>query len=363
MQTWKDTRLTWNESKYEGVSKAVFPVWRVFAPNLELVNHIDFVQPFSSNSVLVHSNGNVTLDTEFQLGTYCDLDYAEWPFDSHACQIDLEKTQKIAMQLRLTQQDLGGQDRRFINSQWKIRMVNISQAEVVEDLFTLKVVVERQTSGLVWTLFAPVTVIVLLTLCGFWLPVQAGEKILLNGIVGVLINMFLLHFSAKLTTMGTHTPLVVRFCCFTLYMIVWSMVLSILVLAISRTHHNYGTPWVLKRIVDGPFGQFMLLSWLYGSHAGKGDEPSTSSFDVRIGRELRADDEEEEEEGEEADNQNYYERVAEVPERKRSSAGEGIANLRNKVQQDWIALATLIDRITFVVYSLIFVVIAIVYKV
>lgn len=52
------------------------------------------------------------------------------------------------------------------------------------------------------------TVIIFLTLLNFWLPPQAGEKILLNGCVAIIICIFLLYFTQKIPAMGTHVPLI-----------------------------------------------------------------------------------------------------------------------------------------------------------
>ena len=55
-------------------------------------------------------------------------------------------------------------------------------------------------------------VIILLTLLNFWLPPQAGEKILLNGCTAIMICIFLLYFTQKFPAMGNNTPLVGEYC-------------------------------------------------------------------------------------------------------------------------------------------------------
>lgn len=51
-------------------------------------------------------------------------------------------------------------------------------------------------------------VIMVLTLLSFWLPPQAGEKVLLNACTAVIISLFMLYFTQKLPAMGSHTPLI-----------------------------------------------------------------------------------------------------------------------------------------------------------
>jgi presenilin-like A22 family membrane protease len=54
----------------------------------------------------------------------------------------------------------------------------------------------------------PTMVIVFMTLVSFWLPPQAGEKVLLNGIACVLICLLLLYFSQQLTIHAASAPFI-----------------------------------------------------------------------------------------------------------------------------------------------------------
>lgn len=337
-----------------------FSHWRVWTPQLDLLNEIDTGKHgFSDAQVVVQSNGSCSYDTDMQLAAYCGMDHANWPFDYHACQFEFE-TRVYNAALFKTKYIHGSEmDPDFISSEWEVKGIIFGPDRKKERLnaLTLNIVVARRTGGYLLTLFAPVTVFVLFTLCGFWLPVQAGEKILLNGFVGAMVNMYMLYFAGKLPTMGVNTPLVVKFCCITMFLTICSMIISILVLAISRTQHVYGTPWVIKRIVDSSFGQFMLLSFLFAKPVERSE--GGTNFDVRIGRELRADDEEEEDNAD--DEEAEYAEVSEMPSNRGSV--ESVPKMRKNIQQDWISLATLIDRIAFVLYSLVFILLAIVYQV
>jgi hypothetical protein len=54
----------------------------------------------------------------------------------------------------------------------------------------------------------PAMVIVLMTLSSFWLPPQAGEKLLLNGIACVMVCLLLLYLSKLLPIMASTSPLI-----------------------------------------------------------------------------------------------------------------------------------------------------------
>jgi hypothetical protein len=54
----------------------------------------------------------------------------------------------------------------------------------------------------------PAIVIVFMTLVSFWLPPQAGEKLLLNGVAVVVICILLVYFSKLLPGFAATPPLI-----------------------------------------------------------------------------------------------------------------------------------------------------------
>lgn len=100
----------------------------------------------------------------------------------------------------------------------------------------------------------PASVLILLTLASFWLPPQSGEKIFLNGINALIICLFLIYFATKLPTMADHVPLVVLFYSSTLLLVAFSMIISIIVINISRKKTNRPIPWFIKKLLDSKFG-------------------------------------------------------------------------------------------------------------
>jgi hypothetical protein len=54
----------------------------------------------------------------------------------------------------------------------------------------------------------PAIVIVFMTLVSFWLPPQAGEKLLLNGVAVVVICILLVYFSKLLPVFAATPPLI-----------------------------------------------------------------------------------------------------------------------------------------------------------
>lgn len=87
------------------------------------------------------------------------------------------------------------------NPRWSIK-------EAISERNVVKITIERRSSIYHTVILAPAFVVILLTLLTFWLPAKCGEKLLLNAVTAIIIVQFLLNFSQKIDTMGTHTPLV-----------------------------------------------------------------------------------------------------------------------------------------------------------
>lgn len=56
----------------------------------------------------------------------------------------------------------------------------------------------------------PAVIVVFMTLSSFWLPSQAGEKIILNAFTALIICLLLIYFAQQLPTMAAE-PLVGRY--------------------------------------------------------------------------------------------------------------------------------------------------------
>lgn len=58
---------------------------------------------------------------------------------------------------------------------------------------------------------SPALVIVILTSLAFWLPPQATEKIILNGVSAVISTLMLIYFSQTIPVQASATPLIGEF--------------------------------------------------------------------------------------------------------------------------------------------------------
>lgn len=204
----------------------------------------------------------------------------------------------------------------------------------------------------------PAIVIVIMTLVSFWLPPQAGEKLLLNGVACIVICILLMYFSQLLPILSASSPLIgtwkfhasrlvvaftvafkliifptsptVTFYSHTLYLLCFSLIISVIVINMSRNRKQCAVPRLIKaNILDGFIGKLLAGA----SHA----EPSTVENHSEELREtpfeehLHSDDHQ----------------IIQTPA-KTTSKSHGTHN-------EWIRLAVIVDRATFFVYVFVFI--------
>lgn len=297
---------------------------------------------YGQTNLILYESGDVIWVPPAKLNVFCEMDLTYWPFDTqncsfvfgswtyHAFDLDLHLDANAPHELEL----------QVENSEWLI--VNISStrhekvysccAEAYPDV-TLTVKLQRRSPTFKLVVLTPATVVVLLILASFWLPAASGEKIILNGIVILVITLFMLYFAQQLPVMAFHTPLVVKFYATSLILVAYSMIISTIVLACARSQHAFAVPWLLKKFTDGRLGKILLLEHLRVPlnilHRGE-EMRENAAF----------------EETHTADDRQIIQGTA-----------------KSVHQQDWIILATAIDRLSFLIYAFVFVIMAIVYSV
>lgn len=342
-QKWQDHKLVWNASDYDGMTNVHVAEHEIWQPDIVLYNNAGAnMDHYGQTNLILYNTGEVLWVPPAQLSVFCELDLTYWPYDIQNCSFVLGSWTYHGLALDLDRDNIAPHEveLQIENSEWKI--TNISSwrhdkiyaccAESYPDV-TYSVQIERRSATYRAVVFTPATVVVLLILVAFWLPAASGEKIFLNGIVAVIISLFMLYFAHSLPIMAYKTPLIVKFYTHSLVLVAYSIIISTIVLACARSPHAYAVPWLLKKLTDGPLGRFLLLSHLRVTPGG----PTTRAEEMR----------ETFEEGHTAEDRHIIQ--------------GSVTKTSNYL--DWIILGTAIDRLAFFIYAFMFIVMAIMYSV
>ncbi|XP_030767239.1 acetylcholine receptor subunit alpha-type acr-16-like isoform X2 [Sitophilus oryzae] len=351
--SWDDEKLRWDPSKYGDINILNLADHELWQPDIFLYNSATGTSVSHYNShCIVYSNGNVLWVPPAQFAVLCNLNLKYWPFDWQHCTLKFGSWTYSGDQidLEIFNNSSGGGvelDMLIENSEWKIRSASIVKnvtyyaccKEPYPDV-SVDIILDRISPSYKAVIVTPVVVIVFLILLTFWLPPNAGEKIILNGCTAIVVCLFMLYFTQKMPAMGTHTPLIVLFYSSCLYIVAFSTISSVIVITISRSKHANALPWVIKQRLMGNFGKYLgLTTYIRQSSISvhrvtaeeMRDHQVTDFDDVHVGEEHGI---------------------------VRSLHSEKMPH-----QEDWILLAAAIDKISFVAYSLLFAILAIVYSV
>ncbi|XP_055919837.1 neuronal acetylcholine receptor subunit beta-3 [Eupeodes corollae] len=337
---WQDDKFKWKASEYSNITAmhvAADDVWR---PDIALFNSAtDRDDHLGGSQLIVEENGSFLWVPPAIFTAFCSLNFELWPFDTQNCHLKIGSWSMANIQL-----DVYGEKKypstqvnlMVENNEWEIRKVSTT-FETNDQFYNyvrFDFLLVRRAAMYKALIFTPASCIILMVLSSFWLPPQMGEKLLLNGIVTVLIAAFLMYFSQLLPVLAQSTPLVVLFYSSSLLLVSISTIISVIVLYLSSAKHRRRVPSFLRNLLNGPLSYFLFLSHL---------SPDIIDPQSSAQKELT-------------------EQTSDGPSGFEDQQSMFAATTRS-IQFDWIVLATAVDRIMFIIYCIVFIILAITYSV
>ncbi|XP_037948073.1 neuronal acetylcholine receptor subunit beta-3-like [Teleopsis dalmanni] len=340
---WMDDKRSWNVRDNDNITQMHLRPTEVWKPEIMLFNSAGENSNYLGDTQLILSHdGSILWVPPVAYTAYCYLNLRMWPYDSQKCTLKIGSwTQTVIDQRYLKHSEAIEYDELVQSIEWEIvsSKVEFHRADYynyVQFIFNLK----RRSTMYAAVIFTPASCIVLLALSTFWLPPQMGEKILLNGLVIIVIAIFLMYFAQLLPVMAENTPLIVLFYSSSLLMLSLSTIISTIVLYLSTAKHKRRLPTFIKNALNGALGRILMLSTFTL-------EPNAQTMTNSDTKELA---------------EHIYEnRDTDTPDPLGINAPA--APSARSIQFDWILLATAVDRIFFLFYCITFIALAVQYGV
>nr|XP_017021848.1 acetylcholine receptor subunit beta isoform X1 [Drosophila kikkawai] len=341
---WKDENLVWQPSEYDNISQIIVRSSEVWTPQITLFNG-DEGGLLADTQVLVGSNGNLLRVPPAVYTAYCNLNMQNWPQDEQTCTLQIGSWGlKNIVAENITGKDTSMDYDELVQSpEWEIvdskaKFINQDFYGYMEYTLTAK----RRSSMYTAVIYTPASCIVILALAAFWLPPHmGGEKIMINGLLIIVIAAFLMYFAQLVPVMANKTPLVVIFYSTTLLLLSVSTIIEVAVLYLATVKHKRRIPDVLRKLLHGKVGTWLLLSHFCTQPAPQQTEKTNELYEQQQDQEQHVYENDDDEATNPLDIN-----PSEVPAYK-------------AIQFDWALLATAVDRVFFVVYSLAFLILAI----
>lgn len=293
MQNWGDEKLQWDPANYGNMTTLHLANHEVWQPDIVLYNTASDIEHYGNTQVIVYNNGVVLWVPPTQFESYCELDLTYWPYDTQQCAMRMgswtQHGEQIDLGLFNTTIDLTAI--LIKSNEWQITNTSVAREVTtypccLEPYVSVRfnITLRRRPNVFRAVVNVPAIGVVFMTLATFCLPVNSGQKILLNGFNAIAVVLLLMYFTSRLGNMAITTPLIGRqnvtvvsprpksnllliktafpfsvvFYSTSLYLIIFSMLISVAVINISsKRNSRRPLPWILKKTLDGDFGRFL----------------------------------------------------------------------------------------------------------
>ncbi|CBY12093.1 unnamed protein product [Oikopleura dioica] len=267
---WIDERLSWDPKDYGNVATLHVPQDFLWLPDYALYGNADgdFIIA-ESVRVRIFSNGTVMWRPPIITKTFCEIQVANFPFDSQNCSIKigswtgntfLLQTRNFDVRydvctccepIDLSTYNINGEWEMFQTGCWRHVLFYGDLAEGYEDV-THYIVLKRRPRYLILNIIIPTIVFSLLSCAVFYLPAEEAEKITLC--ISVLLSLvtFFLVIVDSIPQTARAVPKLGIYILFTMILNTVSILLTIVV---ENMHHrgpetHEMSPWIRTVFID-----------------------------------------------------------------------------------------------------------------
>lgn len=250
-QKWNDPWLTWDPSKYHGLSSIIISPNFVWKPDIVLHNNVNEEgdhgeQYLFDTKVIISHDGTVTWLSPNLIKSSCKINVKYFPWDTQTCRLKFGSWSFHGLKLDLAfYGDLQEADLSSftLNGEWKLLSAKAKRnvvyygccAEPFPDL-TFEIKVERRSLFYINNLVVPCIVLALLTATAFLFPPQTGERISLTITILLGMTVFMIVVVDAIPPTSEVTPIISTY--FSVVMVEISLALLCTCISLNVEHHH-----------------------------------------------------------------------------------------------------------------------------
>ncbi|CAF1193949.1 unnamed protein product [Adineta ricciae] len=254
--TWHDYNLAWDPKEFGGISTIRLPSAQIWTPDVLLYNSAD--EKFDSTmrvNAVIQSSGDVLYVPPGIFKSICSFNIASFPFLYY----------RLFSGINLTAESNKGQLDAYIkNAEWDLENFTAVNDALKYDccptlypfvLYTIRI--RRRSLYYFTNIVVPCFLISCMTILGFILAPDSGEKLTLQITILLSVIMFSLLMSEIMPPSSAAVPIITKYFLCIMVMSTVSVVASVFVISMHyRSPKNHRMPiWVRKYIGD-------YLAWL-----------------------------------------------------------------------------------------------------
>ncbi|XP_060581660.1 neuronal acetylcholine receptor subunit alpha-10-like isoform X2 [Ruditapes philippinarum] len=255
-QEWYDERLVWtNVSEFADINILRIPCDLIWLPDIILYNSVDnHNKGYMKSLAMVQKTGHVFWPPIVRMRSSCKMDITFFPFDDQICKMKLGSWAYDGFQVDVSNRSLEIDLTNFVdNGEWTLINTKVQRnviyypccPEPFPDV-TFYVQLRRRVLYYFLNVIIPCMLLSSLTLTGFLLPPDSGEKITLGLTVLLAFSVFMLLIAENMPPTSEYIPLIGIYLTIIMAMSALSVVFSVFVL---NFHHKRSgsvppAPWI-----------------------------------------------------------------------------------------------------------------------
>ncbi|CAF1443607.1 unnamed protein product [Adineta steineri] len=263
---WNDYNLMWDPKEFGNIQTIRLPSAQIWTPDILLYNSADekFDSTMKVNAVVQH-NGDILYVPPGIFKSECSFNIAAFPFDTQYCTLKFGSWTYDDTGINLTAESNKGQlDAYMKSAEWDLEDFSAVNNATKYDccptlypfvLFTLKI--RRRSLYYFTNIVLPCFLISCMTILGFLLAPDSGEKLTLQITILLSVVMFSLLMCEIMPPSSAAVPIITKYFMCIMVMSTISVIASVLVISVHfRTSKNHKMPiWANKYICH-------YLAWL-----------------------------------------------------------------------------------------------------
>ena len=176
----------------------------------------DFTTGFMQSRAMVRYDGNVFWPPPAKLRSSCEIDITYFPFDDQRCRMKFGSWTYDGNQVDITNRSAEVDLNNYVYSgEWQLLKIEVIRNEVFYACcsepypdVTFYVYMRRRTLYYLFNIIFPCLWLTVLSLLGFWLPPDSGEKITLGITVLLAFSVFMLLIAENMPATSEYVPLI-----------------------------------------------------------------------------------------------------------------------------------------------------------
>ncbi|XP_026817838.1 acetylcholine receptor subunit alpha-like 1 [Rhopalosiphum maidis] len=262
---WNDERLTWNPNDYDKINYITVEHHEIWHPDIMAYNNInDNTVEHRHPLSLVESTGDVMWVQPVQFKIHCQADMTHWPFDTQTGVLKVGSWVHSTNVINLTDT---AHEIEIVSphSEWQILQVS---SEKMTKLYSCcpnepynhveyNITINRKTSHRHSIVFIPALCTALLNLLVFWLSLDDRCKLIMSLFNALIVVVILQVLYSKIPLTLSTVPLIATYYTYSLGLIVSTAIISVMVKNMIITQKSLSKP--ISSIVQSRFIEFLTM--------------------------------------------------------------------------------------------------------